>query len=206
MMPPGAEPLPGDAAFTFDPPVAALAYAPPEPVRGVLLGLFGPADPPGAQPARPTHAVVVNLDYKAEASIGVKGPAPLEAFDPATGLWSRAGAARAELRLTRGGGSLLRVQAPAAAPPSVPASASAPVDLFDGKTLAGWKVIGCEAEVEDGVILLKAGNGVVRTERTYRDYVLEYEWKALKPTTGTPAFTFAALTLRPAPPGRRFTR
>jgi hypothetical protein len=54
------------------------------------------------------------------------------------------------------------------------------VELFDGKTLAGWKVIGCEAEVQDGAIFLKGGNGVVRTERSYRDYVLEYEWKALK--------------------------
>lgn len=55
-----------------------------------------------------------------------------------------------------------------------------PVCLFDGKTLAGWKVIGCEAKVQDGVILLEAGNGVVRTEKKYRDYVLELDWKALK--------------------------
>ncbi len=55
------------------------------------------------------------------------------------------------------------------------------VTLFDGKTLNGWKVIGCEAVVEDGAIFLKAGNGVVRTEKTYRDFVIEYEWKALKP-------------------------
>ncbi len=53
--------------------------------------------------------------------------------------------------------------------------------LFDGKTLKGWKVIGCEASVQDGAILIKGGNGVVRTEKAYRDYVLEVEWKALKP-------------------------
>ncbi len=54
------------------------------------------------------------------------------------------------------------------------------VSLFDGKTLAGWTVLKCEAVVEDGNIFLKAGNGMVQTERKYSDFVLEYEWKALK--------------------------
>jgi len=34
MLPPGAEPLPDDAAFRFDPPVAKMDYAPPQPVKG----------------------------------------------------------------------------------------------------------------------------------------------------------------------------
>jgi hypothetical protein len=55
-----------------------------------------------------------------------------------------------------------------------------PVSLFDGRSLKGWKVSGCEAVVEDGALLLKAGNGLVRTEKAYRDFVLELEWKALK--------------------------
>jgi len=54
------------------------------------------------------------------------------------------------------------------------------VTLFDGKSLEGWKVIGCEAEIQDEAILLKAGNGVVRTQREYRDFVLEVDWKALR--------------------------
>ena len=54
------------------------------------------------------------------------------------------------------------------------------VCLFDGKSLKGWKVTGCEAVVQDGAILLKAGNGLVRSERSYRDFVLEVDWKALK--------------------------
>jgi hypothetical protein len=54
------------------------------------------------------------------------------------------------------------------------------VILFDGQTMTGWKVTGCEAEVQDGAILLKAGNGMVRTEKVYKDFVLEIEWKALK--------------------------
>ncbi len=55
------------------------------------------------------------------------------------------------------------------------------VDLFDGKTLHGWKVIGCDAVVRDGAILLKAGNGMVQTEKRYRDFILEVDWKSLKP-------------------------
>jgi hypothetical protein len=54
------------------------------------------------------------------------------------------------------------------------------IELFDGKTLVGWEVIGCEAEVQDGAILLKSGNGVVRTKDQYADFVLELEWKALQ--------------------------
>jgi len=55
------------------------------------------------------------------------------------------------------------------------------VTLFDGKSLKGWKVLTCEAVVEDEAILLKGGNGLVQTEKQYEDYVFEYEWKALKP-------------------------
>jgi hypothetical protein len=59
--------------------------------------------------------------------------------------------------------------------------AAEPVTLFDGKTLDGWKIINCEAVVQDGAILLKSGNGLVQTEKKYGDFVFEYEWKALKP-------------------------
>lgn len=52
--------------------------------------------------------------------------------------------------------------------------------LFDGKTFDGWKILGCQAEIQDGAMLMKAGNGVVRTDRKYTNYVLEFEWKALK--------------------------
>ena len=108
MLPPGAEPLPHDAAFVLDPPVPTIAYQPPKPVRGVLLGGFGPANPTGV-PASPTHVVVVNSDYGAELVQGVRGPGPLERFDPATGLWSASKGDRADLRLLPGGGILLRV-------------------------------------------------------------------------------------------------
>jgi len=54
------------------------------------------------------------------------------------------------------------------------------VSLFDGKTLNGWKVLKCEAVVDNGEILLKNGNGLVQTERKYGDFILELEFKALK--------------------------
>ena len=58
--------------------------------------------------------------------------------------------------------------------------AAEPVSLFDGKSLKGWDVLNCEAVVKDGAILLEAGNGLVQTKKKYRDFVFEYEWKALK--------------------------
>ncbi|MGO8752276.1 MAG: DUF1080 domain-containing protein [Thermoguttaceae bacterium] len=54
------------------------------------------------------------------------------------------------------------------------------VSLFDGKTLDGWKVENCQAGVKDGCIFLEAGNGWVRTEKQYGDFVLELDWKAVK--------------------------
>ena len=53
------------------------------------------------------------------------------------------------------------------------------VSLFNEKNLDGWSVLKCEAEVKDGNIFIKGGNGLVQTEKKYKDFVLEYEWKAL---------------------------
>ncbi|MEA3225535.1 MAG: DUF1080 domain-containing protein [Planctomycetota bacterium] len=52
--------------------------------------------------------------------------------------------------------------------------------LFDGKTLDGWTIIKCEATVDDGDVLITAGNGLIQTEEKYGDFVLEFEWKALR--------------------------
>lgn len=51
--------------------------------------------------------------------------------------------------------------------------------LFDGKTLDGWSVLTCEAKVDQGEILIVAGNGLVQTEKKYGDFILEFEWKKL---------------------------
>jgi hypothetical protein len=65
---------------------------------------------------------------------------------------------------------------------SVPVrAADAPrVPMFDGKSLDGWTVRTCEAVVDGGEILIKDGNGLVQTARKYADFVMEFEWKALK--------------------------
>ncbi len=54
------------------------------------------------------------------------------------------------------------------------------VALFDGKTLNGWTVIECEATVDDGDILLVAGNGLIQTKKKYGNFILEFECKALR--------------------------
>lgn len=59
------------------------------------------------------------------------------------------------------------------------ACAQQPVSLFDGKTLQGWKAVTCEAEVVDGAILIKAGNGILLADKEYADYIFECDWKAL---------------------------
>lgn len=54
----------------------------------------------------------------------------------------------------------------------------APVDLFNGKDLAGWVPVNkTEWSVEDGCIKAGAGNGWLRTEKTYKDFELSLEWK-----------------------------
>lgn len=60
-----------------------------------------------------------------------------------------------------------------------PSSSQEPIVLFDGQSLAQWDVIGCEATIQDGALLLQAGNGLVQTKRKYADFVLDFEWKAL---------------------------
>ena len=50
--------------------------------------------------------------------------------------------------------------------------------LFNGQDMSGWKVTGCEAAVEDGMLVLQSGNGLVRTDQRYDDFELELSWKA----------------------------
>lgn len=104
MIPPGGMELPLKSPFTLEPPIARMDYTPPEPIKGMLIGAFG-AD------GKPTHAVVVNLDYSEAATTTVLGPGPLEVFNASTGQWRLAtGGNRARLHLLPGGGELVRVR------------------------------------------------------------------------------------------------
>lgn len=53
------------------------------------------------------------------------------------------------------------------------------IPLFNGKDLEGWSILGCEARVDNGDILIESGNGLIQTEAKYSDFVLEFDWKPL---------------------------
>src|SRR5258708_37141655 len=72
---------------------------------------------------------------------------------------------------------------------AIPASSAEPPpaqfshSLFDGQSLHGWTAEnGCEAAVENGLLVLKGGDGWLRSEHTYADFVLRVEWRAPKAT------------------------
>lgn len=54
--------------------------------------------------------------------------------------------------------------------------------LFNGRNLDGWQVYGCDAAVENGLLVLKSGNGWLRAKQLYTDFVLDVDWRALKST------------------------
>ncbi|MBM3880039.1 MAG: hypothetical protein FJ387_10020 [Verrucomicrobia bacterium] len=109
MLPPGAVALPDDSPIRLEPAVAPRDYQPPERVQGVLLGCFAPPGSPDPV-SRTTHVLVVNLDYAAETTVGVRGPGEWELFDAVTGAWSAAQGMRVELALGRGSGRLVRLR------------------------------------------------------------------------------------------------
>jgi hypothetical protein len=109
MLPPGTEPLPEDALLHLEPPLPAMEYKPPQPVKGALLSFFGPA-PNKSKVSKPTYVIIVNLDYNAEASLKLAGSRKFELFDARTGKWSKTAAKTEQLRLPPGGGKLARIR------------------------------------------------------------------------------------------------
>ncbi len=102
MVPQGGVEPPADCAFSVDPPIARMDYNPPEKMKGLVLSVFG-------SEGRPTHAMVVNLDYTQKATTTVVGPGELEVFNAKEGTWqaSRHGC-RARVLLRPGEGKLVR--------------------------------------------------------------------------------------------------
>ena len=100
MSPPGSTPLPAKAAFRFDPPIAPIAYKPPERVRGFLLGYFGWAT---SQATWWSSTWITSprrrLIWSGRASWRRLTRSPTSGARPA----------RLELRLPPGGGKLVRV-------------------------------------------------------------------------------------------------
>jgi hypothetical protein len=54
--------------------------------------------------------------------------------------------------------------------------------LFDGQSLAGWQVYHSEAGVENGCLKLVSGNGWLRAQQLYADFILELDWRSLQPS------------------------
>jgi hypothetical protein len=96
MREPGCEPLPADASFRLD-----FSKSPSGP-RGFLLGHFGAK-------AKPTHVVVVNLDYTNKVSATLIGPGELELFNAKSAQWTPAKKTAVEMILPPGGGKLVRI-------------------------------------------------------------------------------------------------
>ncbi|HPO41839.1 MAG TPA: hypothetical protein PLA34_01875 [Verrucomicrobiota bacterium] len=93
-IPLGGQALPPESAFATEPATAE-----------TLLGYFGKSA------RRPTHVVVVNLNYKNAAPLTLNSPGPLEVFHPPTRAWLRPeGGRRIKLNLPAGGGALVRLR------------------------------------------------------------------------------------------------
>ncbi|MBK1854012.1 DUF1080 domain-containing protein [Verrucomicrobiaceae bacterium 5K15] len=85
-----------------------------------------------------------------------------------------------------------------AEPAAAEAKDSKTIALFDGKTLDGWKIVGGNGQfkVEDGCIVGHGenvkGNTFLRTEKTYGDFELTFEFK-FDDRSGNSGLMFRAL-------------
>jgi hypothetical protein len=72
--------------------------------------------------------------------------------------------------------------------------------LFNGQDLKGWlPVHDVTFEVKDGNLRLVKGMGWLRTERAYKDFILEFEWRALEEQYDSGIFLRAGLEGKPWP-------
>jgi hypothetical protein len=72
--------------------------------------------------------------------------------------------------------------------------------LFNGRDLQGWKSENeTTFEVRDGNLRLVKGMGWLRTEKQYRDFILEFEWRALEEKYDSGMFIRAGLEGKPWP-------
>jgi hypothetical protein len=72
--------------------------------------------------------------------------------------------------------------------------------LFNGKDLTGWvPVHDVTFKVTDGNLRLVKGMGWLRTEQAFKDFVLEFEWRALEEQYDSGVFLRAGLNGKPWP-------
>lgn len=85
-----------------------------------------------------------------------------------------------------------------------PIRAAEPVwqTLFNGKDLTGWTPVNdVTFQVVDGNLRLVKGMGWLRTEKEFKDFVLEFEWRALEEKYDSGMYFRAGLTGKPWPDG-----
>ncbi len=76
--------------------------------------------------------------------------------------------------------------------------------LFNGKDLSGWVNVNCAPEtwqVKDGMLHCDGiPTGALRTERQYENFILEMEWRHLKPAGNAGVFIWAGPLSAPGQP------
>ncbi len=76
------------------------------------------------------------------------------------------------------------------------------IPLFNGKDLTGWVPVNdVTFQVADGNLRLVKGMGWLRSEKEYKDFVLECEWRALVDKYDSGFFVRSGLTGKPWPDG-----
>lgn len=75
------------------------------------------------------------------------------------------------------------------------------ISLFNGKDLAGWTVMGdAKFEVKEGTLHLASGNGWLRYDKEQlKDFVIEFEWRALEDFYDSGLFFRCGLEGKPWP-------
>ena len=72
--------------------------------------------------------------------------------------------------------------------------------LFNGQDLTGWAPVhDVTFDVNDGHLRLVKGMGWLRTEKQYKDFILEFEWRAMEEQYDSGFFLRAGLEGKPWP-------
>jgi len=73
--------------------------------------------------------------------------------------------------------------------------------LFDGKSLKGWQPQHTDRfTVKDGVLVNNGGTGWLRSEKSYRDFEFQAEYRVIKPGSDSGVFFRASAESRPKEP------
>jgi hypothetical protein len=189
--------LPGTSPFQLSPGIANTNYVTNQPVRGAVLGLYGP----DGQLTHATHTLVVNLNYSNGLNTRVVGPGNLSVFDPATGTWIAQGHSWADVSLPPGGGVLVGLTSaitPAfsVTPSSQSVGAPAGTTTFNVSN-AGTGTMTWTAQVIDGGswLSISSGNSGTNSGTINVAFTANSSWTATR--TGTIRITASGVAGSP---------